>query len=42
VTVRLKTGILRLRSPKESFQLDGGLTAASGSVRGRHRRPLRL
>jgi Bacterial Ig domain len=31
--VRLKSGIVRLRSPKASFRVGGTLTAASGSVR---------
>jgi hypothetical protein len=34
VTVKLKPGILRLRSPQQGYRLSGALTAASGSVRG--------
>ncbi len=34
VTVRLKPGLLQLRSPTKSFQLSGSLTAASGGVSG--------
>jgi hypothetical protein len=34
VTIKLKTGVLKLRSPKLSYRLSGSLTAASGTVSG--------
>jgi hypothetical protein len=34
VTVKFKRGILKLRSPRQSFRLSGSLSAASGTVRG--------
>lgn len=34
VTVKLKSGILKLRSPRQSFRLSGSLSAASGTVSG--------
>jgi hypothetical protein len=34
VTVKLKSGILKLRSPSQGYRLSGSLTAASGTVGG--------